>query len=199
MPVNLDKLSERVSVIQRDVGGSVGLESISGVKLTQQSRIIRKEISSPGINQLLALSEAGNVSVDWLIGNDRFEQLGEMVLLPVFDPTTGDFVSDDCPISFARQYLQTLCNPENAFLYQELTDSMTNTVLPGNWLVMEKTDQVEGVALVNVYDQYVLRRLQRISSIETQLICDNKIYETQIFKNSEFNVIGFLARRLDNG
>lgn len=155
---NMKTLGDRVRFVQVKVGGWIELEKLTGASSSQQSKLVRNEIKSPGVVLLNAIAKAGGVSLDWLATgeDDHFEHMDYLTIQYI------EHCNELMPIKFNKKYITDVlrADPENVALFR-CTESDGGTVL----IDRLKQDGI-GTYLVKIKGTYLLlkRKLELIDS-----------------------------------
>ena len=190
----LDSLGARVRYIQNKVGGSMNLERLTKVSQPQQSRLIRNEIKNPGVQTIQAIAEAGDVTVDWMLGKEEIKT-GESAenYLTVTCIDNEDKVS---PLLVNRDFLLwTLGVKETeALMYVQNKDDMEPTILKGAVTIVNAKEKTgNGLFLIEMNGERFIRRLENVltGTDVVNVMCDSKKYKEWFAMNrAEFNIIG---------
>ena len=188
----MDTVGERIQFVQNKVGGSTKLHELTGISASQQSRLIRNEIKSPGLQQVTAIAEAGDVSLDWIargIGdglNGTMSSLCSFYEIRYYDIKQKIRYVEDF-LEIAGIYIK----PDDTVIFVQTGDEMEPTIKKGSTVVID-TNQKSGLGLflVNLMDTYMLARLDYEEDGTIQLKRDNGNYSTRIYRKDALEIIG---------
>ncbi|MET4756983.1 XRE family transcriptional regulator [Endozoicomonas lisbonensis] len=161
--MQMETLGERVQFIQKKLGGSSALQQLTGISPSQQSRLIRDEIKSPGLTQISAIADAAGVTIDWLATGKGDPSGIQNASGYVAIPFIGFEVK--APFLFDRNYLVNVLGVpvEKAVMYHETSDCMEPSIHRDSYIVINTMNkQPNGMALIRVKDeeQLFLRYIQ---------------------------------------
>lgn len=192
----LSTLNERLEFIQKKLGGSARVEELTGVSVSQQSRMIRGDIKNPSVIQIGAMARAAGVSLDWLVfgtGEPELGAIGEsgVVCLEEFNTAAPS------PFSFQIDYLSKVLGLNPRFLCMSYCDedNMEPTIRKGGYALIDREEKSGDGLFLIAYGSLGIRRLQNHSRQKVELISDNKAYTNIMLDLSEtteneFQIIG---------
>jgi phage repressor protein C with HTH and peptisase S24 domain len=181
----------------------------SGVKENNLRRYLGGTI--PGMDKLVAIAEAAQVSIDWLatgrnpVAEGRATDESDYAFIPLYDVHAGagegtivevEEVEDVLAISkfWIRNELRV--SPASLNLIHVRGDSMVPTLSPGDLVLVDRSDTaiVDGVYVLRLDGMLLIKRLQRFPASVVKIVSDNPAYETfEINLNKlteEFTIIG---------
>lgn len=193
--MQMESLGERIQFIQHKLGGSNVLQQMTGISASQQSRLIRNEIKSPGLGQITAIASAAGVTLDWLaIGkgeSDGIQSASGYVALPLIGSESGK-----APFLLERSFLIHVLgvSVDKAVIYHEISDCMEPEVKKGSYMVIKTGIGIhDGMFLVKLKgrEQMFLRYIQlnpENSQVEVSAAKGN--YKTFSLPASEIEIVG---------
>ena len=192
---NMDTMGARIRYLQEKVGGSKNMQKMSGVSQSQQSRLIRNDIKNPGLEQLLAIAEAGGCTISWLIeggdsetgGSGGDTKVGGFVAVPFA------FGENRASVMFDRKYLVNVLgvNPDSCVMYQARSDAMAPTFTTDDQLLIDqKSTDGNGLFLIRIDGQLYVQRLQYLPGVGVQVISDNPNYQNYQVAPDQLEIIG---------
>ena len=173
-------LAMRIGKVKDQVGGARELKERTGISQSYISRLINGVVESPGVQQLLKIAEAGNVSVDYLLTGISSD---ERIAVPVSD------LERDRSIYFDKSFLERVgLSPEKGrvFIYQGDT---LNNYQPGDALLVNVDNpRGDGIYLVDFGSGISVRRLSWMPGGKVNVISDN--YGANLIDAEELVVVG---------
>ena len=129
-------LGDRVRYVQNKAGGSANLEKLTGATPSQQSKIIRNQVKSPGIQLMADVAKAGGVSLDWLATGEGEPGNGKSASGYVALPFVG--WEGKPPFLFEKNYLVNVLQvpKANALMYHETSDAMEPVIKRDSYVVV---------------------------------------------------------------
>lgn len=195
------------------------------VGITEGTMQTIKRGSIPKADGLLAISKATGKSVDWLLGasaeqsNTNFSDVpgtgsapannDEFVYIPRYDACasagTGYWLGDEAQarftMAFRRHWVENYlrAKPEDLSVLRVKGDSMEDVLFDGDNILINRADTAatDGIFLITVDGELLVKRLQRLPGGRLQVISDNPDYppfEVPIKDDDDqragFNVVG---------
>lgn len=184
----VEGLPGRLRWIQSVVGGSRELERLSGVTLSQQSRMIRGEILNPGVLSFFALAKAANVSLNWLLtgSGDQYDTLSNQKRVHV-----AKFSESVPDVFFSVEYARDIsANIGQCLLYQHKGDSMSPLVNHLDLVIVDPSDKSDGLCLVTASDSPYLFHVQNSHDGVIKCLVENRLFNDPEFNKEIFTVVG---------
>lgn len=197
-------LGERIDYIKRQQGAG-NFSKASGVSSTQINRYIRGE-SQPTIEPLIALAQAGGVSLEWLAtGNGSMEGgapadalAGYAAISPLADQPEAAGL--DAVLLPEAQLAQRGIDAGQCALVVATDDAMAPALAEGDQVVIALgAARRDGIYAVRVQGAVVLRRLQFAPDGSLQLRCDNGAYQNYVLDAEQQKAIELIGRRVWSG
>lgn len=155
--MEMPTLGDRVRYVQNKAGGSANLEKLTGATPSQQSKVIRNQVQSPGIQLMAAIAKAGGVSLDWLATGEGEPGNGDSASGYVALPFVG--WEGKPPFLFDRNYLVNVLQVpvDKAFMYHETSDAMEPVIKRDSYVVINSGLIVgDGLYLVKLKENETL-------------------------------------------
>ncbi len=173
-------LAERITAVKNQLGGTRILEEKSGISQSYLSRLMRGVIDNPGSQQLIKISEAGGVSVDYLLtGIASHEKVAE----GIEDLEGGrKFFIDE------RVFNRIALKPDQCRVFHYQGDTIDAYKHGDNLLVNLDDATGDGIYLVDFGNGISVRRLSWMPGGVVNVISDN--YGSSQVPADDLNVIG---------
>ena len=189
MELKLDTLGKRVQFCQGRVGGPSKLQKLTGISPSQLNRLIKDNVDNPGVNSLISIADVSGVSLIWLItGNDVEVKTDESyVSIAFYDEESKP------PVLFDKTHLEQVLNvnPDHCSFVTMKGDSMSPTINSGDQLLIDHQSVTgDGVFLMKIEGELLVKRLQVIPGMGIDIISDNKKYKSYQLDASKIEVIG---------
>ncbi len=208
VPSELESVGTRIEELATRVGGKRELANLSGIHETQLYKYI-KGANSPSIAVAVALAQAGNESLDWLLLGKRPAQAAAAeedayAYVPLYDArcSAGSGAWNErsrvlVNLSFTRYSLRKKgLTPSDLACLRVDGDSMTGLLEDGDTVMIDlsrNTLEGEGVYVVMLDDQLYAKRLQRQFDGSVLIISHNKEYQPMTVPKdrlAELHIIG---------
>jgi phage repressor protein C with HTH and peptisase S24 domain len=174
----------------------------------------------PGAEQLLKISHAANVSVDWLLtghefktesltdGNDDeiIEKENRILDIPIiYPPSTNDKLMQKLEytaLPFSKVWLNKLTeNTDKLAIIFQYGDTMEPTIVEGDLLLVDtSTNKVtqDSIYAVNCENIYAARRLQKNIDGSIVIRCDNIRYGEQLVDSKKITGLEIIGKIIMN-
>lgn len=173
-------LGGRISEVRDRLGGTRNLTEATGISQSYLSRLMNGVVDNPGIQQLMKIAAAGNVTVDYLMtgAGDKTER-AEMVL----------DIEDHHLFYFDRSILERLgIDPKHCRVFVNQGDSISNYQSGDLLLINRQRSFGDGVYLVDFGGGPSVRRLAWLPGGLVDVISDN--YGSNKIPVADLNIIG---------
>ena len=173
-------LALRISAVRDRIGGTRNLMESTGISQSYLSRLMNGVVDNPGIQQLMKIAAAGNVTVDYLVtGSGDDTERAEMVL----DIEDHHLFYVDRSI-FARLGV----NPKHCRVFVNQGDSIVSYQSGDLLLINRQSSSGDGVYLVDFGGGPSVRRLSWLPGGLVDVISDN--YGSNKIPVADLNIIG---------
>lgn len=207
VPFTPEAIGTRIEALAARVGGKRELANLSGIHETQLYKYI-KGANAPSIAVAVALAQAANESLDWLLlGKEaaaRPTDEDAYAFVPLYDArcSAGSGAWNErsrvlVELSFTRYSLRKKgLNPADLACLRVDGDSMTGLLEDGDTVMIDlrrNTLEGEGVYVVMLDDHLFAKRLQRQFDGSVLIISHNKEYQPMTVPRErlpELQVIG---------
>ena len=173
-------LALRISAVRDRVGGTRNLMESTGISQSYLSRLMNGVVDNPGIQQLMKIAAAGNVTVDYLVtGSGDDTERAEMVL----------DIEDHHLFYFDRSIFARLgVNPKHCRVFVNQGDSIVSYQSGDLLLINRQSSSGDGVYLVDFGGGPSVRRLSWLPGGLVDVISDN--YGSNKIPVADLNIIG---------
>lgn len=181
MDKNVQKgLAERISEVRDRLGGTRNLTEATGISQSYLSRLMNGVVDNPGIQQLMKIAAAGNVTVDYLVtGSGDETERAEMVL----------DIEDHHLFYFDGSIFERLgINPKHCRVFVNQGDSISSYQSGDLLLINRQSSSGDGVYLVDFGGGPSVRRLAWLPGGLVDVISDN--YGSNKIPVADLNIIG---------
>jgi len=209
-----NSFKDRINILSEKVGGMSALARLSGVS----ESVVRKwkqGDSEPTVSRLLALAQAGNVSVNWLVTGETSDNTEakpsanditkEFAMIPGYkiqvSAGPGSTPMDEEPtrfLAFRHKWLKYRgLNKKDLVLVFTRGDSMEPTISDNNTLMIDTSqrDMIDGsIYVIRTDNHLVVKRVQKLINKGLLLLSDNKDYKEQIIEPNEANDLEVIGR-----
>ncbi len=189
MDYNLDTLGKRIYFCQNKIGGSGKLQKAASISQSQLNRLIKSRVDNPGINTLMSIANACGVSFIWLItGKDVEVKTDDSYIEISFYEENGRV-----PVLFDKKLLTEVLKvqPEQCSFVTMKGDSMSPVINNGDQVLIDrKAVTGDGVFLIRIDSELMVKRVQRIPGIGLEIISDNKSYKSYQLPPEKVEIIG---------
>ncbi|MBJ7553124.1 XRE family transcriptional regulator [Marinomonas spartinae] len=210
-----DSFQDRINMLSEKVGGTSALARLSGVS----ESVVRKwkqGDSEPTLTRLLALAEAGGVSVNWLVtgktdnasqaeAQPKDDITKEFAMIPGYKiqvsagPGTAPMEEEPTRfLAFRHKWLKYRgLNEKDLVLVFTRGDSMEPTISDNNTLMIDTSqrDMIDGsIYVIRTDNHLVVKRVQKLINKGLLLLSDNKDYKEQIIEPNEANDLEVIGR-----
>ncbi|MBJ7537185.1 XRE family transcriptional regulator [Marinomonas transparens] len=209
-----NSFKDRINVLSEKVGGMSALARLSGVS----ESVVRKwkqGDSEPTVSRLLALAQAGGVSVNWLVTGESSENTESQ---PKDDDITREFAMipgykvqvsagpgmaphDEEPtryLAFRHKWLKYRnLNESDLVLVFTRGDSMEPTISDNDTLMIDTSqrDMIDGsIYVIRTDNHLVVKRVQKLINKGLLLLSDNKEYKEQAIEPNEADDLEVIGR-----
>lgn len=208
VPSELESVGTRIEELATRVGGKRELANLSGIHETQLYKYI-KGANSPSIAVAVALAQAGNESLDWLLLGKRPAQAAAAeedayAYVPLYDArcSAGSGAWNErsrvlVNLSFTRYSLRKKgLTPSDLACLRVDGDSMLGLLDDGDTVMIDLSRNAlegEGVYVVMLDDHLYAKRLQRQFDGSVLIISHNKEYQPMTVPKdrlAELHIIG---------
>lgn len=206
VPFAPEAIGTRIEALAARVGGKRELANLSGIHETQLYKYI-KGANAPSIAVAVALAQAANESLDWLLlGKEATRPSDEdaYAYVPLYDArcSAGNGAWNErsrvlVELSFTRYSLRKKgLNPADLACLRVDGDSMTGLLEDGDTVMIDLRRNMlegEGVYVVMLDDHLFAKRLQRQFDGSVLIISHNKEYQPMTVPKErlpELQVIG---------
>lgn len=173
-------LALRISAVRDRIGGTRNLMESTGISQSYLSRLMNGVVDNPGIQQLMKIAAAGNVTVDYLVtGSGDDTERAEMVL----------DIEDHHLFYFDRSIFARLgVNPKHCRVFVNQGDSIVSYQSGDLLLINRQSSSGDGVYLVDFGGGPSVRRLSWLPGGLVDVISDN--YGSNKIPVADLNIIG---------
>jgi len=184
-------LGERIAHIQKKTGARC-LQEAADIPQSTLSRYIRNQ-SVPPVDRLVAMAKAGGVSAGWLAAGEEdcsLQPSPPISLLPIGDQSGRT-------TAFSQQWLSGLPGrTKHLKSYYLQSDAMEPTIRKESLTLVDtsQTDMQEGIFLVRISEELVVRRLQFSPDRTLQLLSDNRSYPPHLLPPEQASLITIVGR-----
>ncbi|MFI8744520.1 XRE family transcriptional regulator [Pseudomonas sp. NPDC077186] len=210
VPFSPESIGTRIEELAARVGGKRELANLSGIHETQLYKYI-KGANAPSIAVAVALAQAGNESLDWLLLGKKGEPAGPVgeqddayAFVPLYDArcSAGSGAWNErsrvlVELSFTRYSLRKKgLSPADLACLRVDGDSMLGLLDDGDTVMIDQsrnTLEGEGVYVVLLDDHLYAKRLQRQFDGSVLIISHNKDYQPMTVPKerlAELQIIG---------
>lgn len=158
---------------------------------------IEKRGSIPKAETLAQIRDATGKSIDWLLGldeinappsSDASSPRNEFVYIPRYDVKasggTGHWIGDEATarftMAFRRHWVENYlrADPKNLSVLRVTGDSMSPLFIEGDNILINhaQTDVRDGIYVIRLDSQVLVKRLQRMHSPHIRVISENPAY-----------------------
>ena len=173
-------LALRISAVRDRIGGTRNLTESTGISQSYLSRLMNGVIDNPGIQQLMKIAAAGNVTVDYLVtGAGDDSERAELVL----------DIDDNHLFYFDRSIFERLgVNPKHCRVFVNQGDSISAYQSGDLLLINRQSSSGDGIYLVDFGGGPSVRRLAWLPGGLVDVISDN--YGSNKIPVADLNIIG---------
>lgn len=201
----LQGLGQRIAKVASLVGGKRRLAEHAGISESHLYRCI-KGTSATTIEPLMAIAEAANISLDWLVsGNGNMHQAhfsNPSLHLAGIQPLShnDDHSREALFISDWWLNQNSLSDTGLKYCISE-SSSMSPTITPGSTLVINTRDQqlTEGaIYAFRHQDSLMIRRLQWAGADSIWLLADNPAFQATLIDTQQLQKSGVIGRLISS-
>lgn len=173
-------LALRISEVRDRLGGTRLLTESTGISQSYLSRLMNAVIDNPGIQQLIKIAAAGNVSVDYLLtGSGGEDRLAESV----------PDINDQNPVYFDRSIFEWLgVDAHQCRVFVNRGDTLAGYQSGDLLLLHTHSKTGDGIYLVDFGGGPSVRRLAWLPGGLVDVISDN--YGSNKIPVADLNIIG---------
>lgn len=200
---------ELKGIKQKDLVKLLGESQSAISKWLSENENTRNDIP---ISILTKISKILDVDVEYLIGTQdskKIEVSNNVTMLPIVDIKAGagaegllpDFITHE-RVPIWSKFLNGV-NPKNITIFQVVGDSMADTIMPDDWVMIDMVngrqfEPVDAIYLINRDGSIQIKRLAFKGNKGVDIISDNKEYRVENTVNDgiELFVIGKLYRHI---
>jgi phage repressor protein C with HTH and peptisase S24 domain len=165
----------------------------------------------PGADQLLKISQAANVTVDWLLTGEKGNKTSSYdkkhkhskatTSVPIINHLTaqkGAELNSYTTLPFSTKWLSEFtASPKKLSIIIQCSDTMEPTIIDGDFLLIDTSiNQVahDSIYAISSDNGYNVRRMQKNIDNSIAIRCDNDRYGQQVLPKEEIEELEILGK-----